>query len=183
MQSTAATTALRMQQFSMQFAEADVDGNLELTFPEWLAMQPASVRRKHSLEEIKGWFEAADADGNGTVTINEYFAWSLAHESLLGGAEGIEALFRQYDKDGSGVLDASEFQRMAGDLGYDNVGMSIFHELDADSSGGIKYAEVIEQIQSAAVPAEQQGLLERLLPTGTPRPAVSTVRSLDATGL
>ena len=44
-------------------------------------------------------------------------------------------------------------------------------------------ASEYEQIQSAAVPAEQQGLLERLLPTGTPRPAVSTVRSLDATGL
>ena len=40
-----------------------------------------------------------------------------------------------------------------------------------------------EQIQSAAVPAEQQGLLDQLLPTGTSRPGLSTVRSLDPTPL
>jgi len=44
-------------------------------------------------------------------------------------------------------------------------------------------ASEYEQIQSAAVPTEQQGLLERLLPTGAPRPGPSTVRSLDPSPL
>ena len=45
--------------------EADVDGNQLLDFDEFLALQPAEVRDKHSVESIREWFDTADADGSG----------------------------------------------------------------------------------------------------------------------
>ena len=51
---------------SRAFSEADVDGNQLLDFDEFLALQPAEVRDKHSVESIREWFDTADADGSGS---------------------------------------------------------------------------------------------------------------------
>ena len=49
-----------------RFAEFDQDGNQQLDFEEFLAMQPRKIRETHSAAEIRTWFESADLDGDGT---------------------------------------------------------------------------------------------------------------------
>ena len=43
-----------------RFAEADRDGNQQLDFDEFLAMQPAGVRKRFGSEQIRAWFDAAE---------------------------------------------------------------------------------------------------------------------------
>ena len=45
-----------------RFAEADVNADRELGFAEFLAMQPAAVRKSVGVSEIRSWFNSADVD-------------------------------------------------------------------------------------------------------------------------
>ena len=106
---------------SRAFSEADVDGNQLLDFDEFLALQPAEVRDKHSVESIREWFDTADADGSGSLSVNEFFAWSLTNASALHGTTALQMVFERYDTDMSGRLDAIEFDKACADLGFGAV--------------------------------------------------------------
>lgn len=51
------------------FAVHDVDGNQELDFEEFLALQPARILKNFSVDEIRMWFDTADLDGSGSLCI------------------------------------------------------------------------------------------------------------------
>ena len=108
---------VQAQRDSLRFAEADEDGDNALSWSEFLQMQPAAVRDKHSEAEVRSWFAEIDADSNGSVSINEYFTWTLS-KALHNGDAGLRAVFMDYDKDGTGCLDAREFQKIADDIGF-----------------------------------------------------------------
>lgn len=127
-------TRVSIQIDASRFAESDQNGDMQLEWEEFLAMQPKHVRAANSLDEIKSWFKAADLNGNGTVSINEFFSWTLAKQ-IGGGGEGLQGLFAAYDKDGTGYLDANEFQKVADDLGFGAGAYEIFQDLDQDNSG------------------------------------------------
>ena len=55
------------------FAECDLDGNQNLDFEEFLALQPRVVRENFSTEHIRKWFDAADTSGDAKVSVNEFF--------------------------------------------------------------------------------------------------------------
>ena len=97
MKSQSSKLALSLQRDALRFAEADADGNLELTFEEFIEMQPAQVREQHGVETLRGWFEAADTDSSGTVSINEFLLWSLTKEQARTGDDsGLRAMFSVY---------------------------------------------------------------------------------------
>ena len=64
MQSVVSSFTQSVQRDALRFAEADANGDNELTFDEFLDMQPEQVMLAHSEDEIRGWFHAADLDGN-----------------------------------------------------------------------------------------------------------------------
>jgi hypothetical protein len=87
MKSASSKLALSLQRDALRFAEADQDGNMELTFDEFIQMQPQQVREQHGVETLRGWFEAADTDSSGSVSINEFLLWCVmstrSHPSVL----------------------------------------------------------------------------------------------------
>ena len=108
----------------------DKDNSGELDLNEFLQMQPAAVRSKHSEEEIKAWFAQIDIDGDNSISINEYFTWSLS-KALSNGDSGLRAVFQDYDKDGTGYLDEREFQKICDDIGFGAAAHDIFMEASA----------------------------------------------------
>ena len=97
------------QSHVLRFAEHDTDGNQELDFDEFYAMQPKHLLETFSTEQIRGWFDEADRDGSGTLCINEFFMWSLQDASAQFGSKALQSAFERYDRDNTGQLDAMEF--------------------------------------------------------------------------
>ena len=152
-----------LQRYSLRYAEADVDGDSELTFEEFVAMQPLRVREAHSEQDMRGWFESADTDHNGTVSINEFFMWTMKMHSMSN-MEAVRGMFNAYDKDSTGHICSFEFQRMCDDLGFGAAAQDIFRELDRDGSGTVAFTEIIQQLMQTATQraneeqlAKQQG--------------------------
>lgn len=133
------------QRDALRFAEADVDGNNELNFDEFLAMQPKKILEQYGEDDIREWFQAADTDNSGTVSMNEWFMWTLARQTL-NGADALRNLFRAYDKDRQGTLDLDEFQALANDMGFGAAAHEIFLELDQDGGGNISYEEILAML-------------------------------------
>ena len=50
-----------------RFADADINGDQKLDFDEFLALQPARVRKKYTKAQIRSWFDQADLDRSGTI--------------------------------------------------------------------------------------------------------------------
>jgi Ca2+-binding EF-hand superfamily protein len=147
MHSAAAHISLNLQRDSLRFAEADADGNLDLTFSEFVKMQPAEVRTRFDEETLRGWFEAADTDGDGVVSVNEFLLWSLAKEAgRNGGHERIRALFSRQDRNGSGMVDLREFQAICDGIGFGAVAQEVFRDLDDDHSGYVNYHELLDNL-------------------------------------
>lgn len=159
MKSSSSKLALSLQRDALRFAEADVDGNLDLSFEEFVEMQPQKVREQHGVETLRGWFEAADTDNSGTVSINEFLIWSLAKEQTRTGDDsGLRALFSVYDKDGSGTVDCREFQNICDEIGFGTAAAQIFGDLDKDGSGVLNYHELLALLkQSASPPSGKDG--------------------------
>jgi Ca2+-binding EF-hand superfamily protein len=65
----------------IDFQEADVNHDNELTFDEWVMMLPSATRTSHSVTELRKWFRMLDTDDGGTVSWDEYFLWAVrAHD-------------------------------------------------------------------------------------------------------
>lgn len=117
-----------MRQHTMQFQEADTDGNAELDFEEWRTMLPeVTVRTRHD-DELREWFDLIDKDGSGAIGWDEFFKWAFSLSASATGM-GLMAVFKQYDKDASGFIDEIEFTRAARDLGMGDVADQIFQQL------------------------------------------------------
>ena len=169
----------------MRFAEYDVDGNQELDFDEFCAMQPEKIRLQFSTEKIRRWFDAADLNGNGTLSVNEFYLWSLNNASLKHGNNALYEAFAQYDKDGGGCLDALEFEKLCGTMGFGRVADSIFRSLDKDGTGTITYTELLKSLGGRTPPDDQHtaGLLTTIMMTfGEETKAENALRRIDTTG-
>ena len=171
---------LDTQAAATRFAEHDTDCNQTLDFEEFLAIQPAIVRDRHSSEEIKAWFDAADRDGNGVLSIDEFFLWSLSNASAKHGAATLAAVFERYDRDGSGYLDAHEFAAAASEMGFGAVAHQIFATLDKNVSGSVSYRELTEKLMQNVhmADAETKRLFTAMLwswDTGTKEESKSTL--------
>lgn len=146
-------TAHSTRQDALRFAEADVDCDGKLSFPEFLSAQPQILRDKYGDDEIREWFAAADTDGNGNVSLNEWFFWSMSKAAARNSRgstaqESMRAVFRAHDRNATGTLDAAEFQAVCDELGFGGFADEIFADLDRDRSGFIQYSEVIERVTS-----------------------------------
>ena len=93
---------------SRRFAEVD-DGDLLLSFEEFVVLQPAAVRKRFGVEQLRSWFDDADVDKSGALSIGEYFGWTLRNAALKHGDHTIRAVFQKYDKDNSGRLTLAEY--------------------------------------------------------------------------
>ena len=125
-----------------RFADADINGDQKLDFDEFLALQPARVRKKYTKAQIRSWFDQADLDRSGTLSIAEYYLWTLHNAAEIHGMDVISVLFSKYDRDMTGTLEPTEFQRMCDESGFGLAAHSIFRFLDPDGSGTISYREL-----------------------------------------
>ena len=160
MKSQSSKLALSLQRDALRFAEADADGNMDLSFEEFVNMQPHKVRETHGEAVLREWFDAADTDHSGTVSINEFLIWSLAKEQARSGDDsGLRAMFSVYDKDGSGTVDSREFAKICDDIGFGSAASDIFQDLDKDGSGMVNYHELLDLLGAAAAapPATGKG--------------------------
>ena len=135
---------------AQNWAEYDLDGNQELEFDEFYAMQPSRIREKFGMDAIRKWFDVADSNGNGKLSVNEYFAWSLRNAMQVEDASmGLAVAFKKYDHDGTGELDATEFTSVCHDLGFGLMANQIFSSVDKDGSGTISYKELLQSFATA----------------------------------
>jgi len=140
---------------SALFAENDVDGDQHLDYEEFLAMLPESIRSSCTPHQIRSWFNTVDADQSGAISINEFFMWTMANSAAMHGATALKSAFEHYDKDNKGTLDAEEFEALAQDLGFQSVAYDIFKALDGDTSGSLRYREMVPTLcDSSKVPAD-----------------------------
>jgi len=130
---------------AMAFLEADIDGDKELTFDEFMSIAPAELKASLRGRTMKELFDRIDRNGNGTISLDEFFIWSLGFISNHTGT-GLEAIFRKYDKDGGGVLDAAEFDMVAEDLGFGGISNNLFIELDRNNSGTVSATDLTRYI-------------------------------------
>lgn len=163
-----------------RFAEHDADGNQQLDFEEFFAMQAEKVRQTYTAEDIRKWFDAADSDGNGSLSLNEFFKWSLSNASLKHGSTALEAAFKKYDSDGTGFLDSFEFEQAATEMGFGVVAHDIFKALDHDGSGWVTYRELIASL-TVDVPSDPdtKKLLTALVWAADKESKAEADRSLD----
>lgn len=127
---------------AMAFYHADVDGDEQLSFEEFMEVVPEDMMKDTSPQQIRRLFDNVDADRSGHITMDEFFIWTLSFVQESTGA-GLASFFSRYDATGEGTLDAREFARAAEDLGFGSVGHDIFLELDPDQSGAVSYSELI----------------------------------------
>ena len=71
MDDAAAKAATLMRQHLMFFSESDKDGNLELSFDEFVSALPETLRVGTSESKLKKYFNLADKDGDGSITMGE----------------------------------------------------------------------------------------------------------------
>ena len=95
-----------------RYAEADSDGDQLLDFDEFLAMQPARLRKKFAIDQFRAWFDTADLDHSGKLSISEFYLWALRNATEEHGPSVLIELFAKYDPDGSGMVDQHEFQKV-----------------------------------------------------------------------
>lgn len=170
----------------MRFAEVDRDGNQQLDFDEFLAMQPPNIHEHFTVADIRWWFNSADKDGDGTVSVNEFFTWSLRNASLKYGTSALEAAFRKYDKDGTGHLDGLEFSMAATEMGFGLVAEEIFRSLDNDGSGSVSYSELVKALMDSSNapkdPATKQMLSALMWTYNKPKDEVAATKEIDTSG-
>ena len=166
-----------------RFAEADVDGNQQLDFEEFLAMQPQRIRDTCPVSDIKKWFSAADTDHSGTLSINESFRWTLSNNAEKHGTTALQAAFEKYDKDGTGFLDSTEFAAVANDMGFGVVAHELFSALDHDKSGAVTYSELIDSLkQDTPADPETKKMISTLVWTWDQAAQEDTKRTLNTKG-
>lgn len=160
---------------AMRFAEFDTDGDMELSWEEFYAMQPKRLREQHGEAVIRSWFESADTDGNGNLSSNEFFMWTLSSMAHKHGASTLEQVFAKYDANGSGILDVVEFEEMAASVGFGAGAGAIFRELDEDNSGSISCKELMEALtgHQKQLSTDTKNLLAQAMWTDAPPPGGS----------
>ena len=132
---------------AMLFLDADLNGDHELSFEEFLLCVPEHLTRTLTQEQIRSVFDAADADKDGNLSVSEFFLWTFDVMSTQNGT-GLEGLFRKYDRSGEGSLDASEFKLALDEMGFGLFAHELFMELDDDESGLISYSEMQRKLAS-----------------------------------
>ena len=125
------------------FAAGDANCDGLLTYEEFVAALPSSVRSKRKPIEFRQWFGMLDKDHSGSVTMSEFFEWSLSTASIALGS-GAKRVFRRFDEDKSGALDLNEFSRAAASFGFAECASAFFAELDTQSDGVINYVELLD---------------------------------------
>ena len=137
----AKAAAARTTLDAVRFAEVDQNGDGRLDFEEFLALQPAALRKERSDEDLRAWFDAVDTDASGSITLTEWFFWALGKEAARTAnakQDSIRAVFAKHDKDSTGFLDVAEFQMACYDLGFMVPAREIFRVLDEDNSGEVR---------------------------------------------
>ena len=154
--------------WARRFADSDSEGDRALTFDQFYALHPQSLREKHDLETFRVWFSSADLDGNGELSITQFFLWALNNALLKHGEPALRSFFKKFDPDLSGFLDAIEFTRVCDALGFGLVASELFRILDPDMSGTISYAELMSALkqQSVAIDRETNKKIKILILAG-----------------
>ena len=127
------------------FAEADTDGDAELDFEEFLAVQSEAIRQANTIEEIRRWFDIVRGERD-TITLTNFFQFSLSmavkQANIVSKECSLFASFKGWDKDGSGFLDGKEWTDACEELGFGVEAHELFKSLDSDNSGGISSQEL-----------------------------------------
>jgi len=131
-----------MKQHRACLFDADTDGDLRLSFEEFIGALPAHLRLRRSLSELHSWFGLIDADGDGHVSLDEFVRWSMSAAAVVTGAGVIQG-FQRYDVDQSGRVSQREFELMAEECGYGEHADELFQTLPT-TDGTLDYRGLID---------------------------------------
>ena len=136
-----------MRQHRTFLFDADVDGDLNLSFEEFVSALPTHLRATRSLSDLRSWFDMVDGSRDGRVTLNEWFQFSLSASAIVTGA-GVVQTFQRYDASGEGKLDKGEFFACAEDAGYGEFAAQLWDTLPKNPNGTLSYSSLINSHQS-----------------------------------
>ena len=123
-----------VQSSAIAFHKADVNGDQQLDFNEFVNVIPNEIRSgQHDEKLLRELFNGADLDKDGVISRDEFFFWTLSWcQDHCGVMSGIEDSFRRYDSSGDGVLNMREFTMAVEGFGFGELGHAVFGELDKD---------------------------------------------------
>lgn len=132
------------------FFDADLSGDGQLSYDEFVTVVPTAMKARSSDEDLRRIFDSVDYDGSGLVSIDEFFMWTLSFMRTTKGS-GLDEVFMKYDKEGKGDLTALEFARACEDVGYGDIAYDIFIEFDPRNKGTVCAGEVLERIKAGRI--------------------------------
>ena len=97
---------------SEAFVNADLNGDKELSFEEFVTIVPASVRAGHTETTLRELFQSADTDRSGEISLDEYLYFSLRWAAFDSGmCSAFKSAFVKFDTRGDDELNLAEFSK------------------------------------------------------------------------
>ena len=167
--STIAKQLLEQRASYPRSADVDLDDvqDLKLSFEEFYALFPRSVRETRGSLGILEWFNAADTDGSGSLSMNEFFAWTLSSSTDKHGVGTLRRIFERFDREKCGSLNTWEFESLCESVKYGRFASEVFASLDNERTGKIDYAildrDVLRRSEDGSLSARTKGMLSSLM--------------------
>lgn len=120
----AASSRAYLRRKSVQFNEADSDGNDLISYDEFHAF--VMPRFSEDTADCKRWWELMDANADGAISKDEFFVYALCAAIRRAGTNGILSIFRRFDADSNGSFGLIEFERALDEMGFGDAAAAIF---------------------------------------------------------
>uniref|UniRef100_A0A0N5A7K3 Reticulocalbin-3 n=1 Tax=Syphacia muris TaxID=451379 RepID=A0A0N5A7K3_9BILA len=161
--------SLDKEESDERFAELDKDGNLVITWSEYIAdgfgdiqeTENMDAEDKKLMEEDRKYFVAADHDGNGVLNMEEFDAFHAPEHHPHMHETVVELTLKEKDLNKDGKIDLKEFLGdIAGNEGaewYEMEKARFADEYDKDKSGFLEGEEIVAWlIPDTKVTAQQE---------------------------
>ena len=141
-----------LRRFAAQYDSADIDGTRKVTFQQFMT----NIFPDEDWEARKEWrafchLDHTD-DENDPILKSDFFFLALASVSRKLGT-GVKTIFEAFDTDKSGMVDEIEFGHCMQNMGFADVGATVFHrhckparERTGETVHIFSYVDVISEV-------------------------------------